>query len=149
AGHEEWQAQQSEVDALRDRFTGVKVQLLPQGAIGVLAPAAASGDAINLLQGALAPASPLQSGWKAWRVAAVLAASLLCLHLGARYFELTQLRKTEAALDASIRDNFLAGMPGQRDASNARQRIAARLAEIRNGGGGALLPVLSALANAR
>ena len=70
------------VDALRDRFTGVKVQLLPSGPLSVLAPAAAAGDAVNLLQGALAVASPLQHGWRAWRVAAVLAASLLCLHLG-------------------------------------------------------------------
>ena len=102
SGHDEWQAHQLEVDALRDRFTGVKVQLLPSGPLSVLAPAAASGDAVNLLQGALAVASPLQANWKSWRVAAVLAASLLCLHLGARYFELTRLRKSEAALDASI-----------------------------------------------
>ncbi len=80
----------STVDALRDRFTGVKVQLLPSGSLSVLAPAAASGDAVNLLQGALAVASPLELGWRSWRVAAVLAASLLCLHLGARYFELNR-----------------------------------------------------------
>lgn len=149
SGHEEWQARQFEVDALRDRFTGVKVQLLPSGPLGVLAPAAASGEAVNLLQGPLAASSPLQANWKSWRVAAVLAASLLCLHLGARYFELTRLRKSEAALDANIRDTFLAAMPGQQNASNARRRVEARLVEIREGGGGALLPALSAIANAR
>ena len=69
AGHDEWQAHQYEVDALRDRFTGVKVQLLPSGPLSVLAPAAASGDAVNLLQGALAVASPLQQNWKSWRMA--------------------------------------------------------------------------------
>src|SRR5262245_4724749 len=37
SGHEEWQAHQLEVDAVRDRFTGVKVQLLPQGPLSVLA----------------------------------------------------------------------------------------------------------------
>ena len=63
AGHDEWAgAPELEVDALRDRFTGVKVQLLPSGPLSVLAPAAASGDAVNLLQGALAVASPLQTG---------------------------------------------------------------------------------------
>ena len=46
------------VDGYRDRFTGVKVQLLPSGPLSVLAPAAASDDAVNLLQGALAVASP-------------------------------------------------------------------------------------------
>lgn len=150
AGHDEWQAHQNQIDALRDRFTGVKVQLLPSGTLSVLAPAAASGDAINLLQGALAQASPLQQDWKSWRIAAVLAASLLCLHLGARFFELSRLRKAEAALDSSIQGAFRAAMPGQQNAVNARRRVEVRLAQIRGGGGGgALLPALLAIANAR
>ena len=149
AGHDEWQAHQNTVDAFRDRFTGVKVQLLPSGALPVLAPAAASGEAVNLLQGALSVASPLEQGWRAWRVAAVLAASLLCLHLGARGFELNRLRKSEAALDAGIQDAFRAAMPGQQNATNARRRVEQRLEEIRSGGGGTLLPALSAIATAR
>jgi len=88
AAHEDWQAYQLEIDAQRERFTGVKVQLLNSGPLGVLAPAAASGEAVNLLQGALAVTSPLKQNWKSWRVAAVLAASLLCVHIGARYVEL-------------------------------------------------------------
>ena len=105
---------------------------------------------MNLLQGVYAVSSPLQQGWKAWRVAAALAAALLFVHLGARYFELTRLRKSEAALDASIQDAFRAAMPGQQNALNARRRVEARLAEVRGGGGGgALLPALSALARAK
>jgi len=149
AGSEEWQAHEQEVDALRERFTGVKVQLLNSGSLSVLAPAAASADAINLLQGSLAVASPLQQSWKSWRVAAVLAASLLFLHLGSRYVELSRLRKTEAALDAGIQDAFRAAMPGQTNAINARKRVEKRVVEVRSGGGGALLPALSAVANAR
>src|SRR5688572_8191736 len=150
-GHEDWQVRQPEVEALRERFTGMKIQMLSSGgALSVLAPAAASGDAVNLLQGALAVASPLQQNWKAWRIAAVLAGTLLCLHVGARYFELTRLHKSEAALDASIQDAFRAAMPGQQSAADARRRVAARLAEINgSGGGGTLLPALSAIANAR
>jgi type II secretion system protein L len=92
----------------------------------------------------------MQQNWKSWRVAAVLAASLLCLHLGWRYFELSRLRKSEATLDASIQDAFRIAMPGQQNAMNARRRVEARLAELHgSGGGGALLPALSALANAR
>jgi len=150
ASHEDWAAHQDKVDALRERFTGVKVQLLPSGPLSVLAPAAASGDAINLLQGALASSTPMQQNWKSWRVAAVLAASLLCLHLGARYFELSRLHKTEAALDTSIQGAFRAAMPGQQNAVNARRRVEARLAQLHgSGGGGALLPALLAIANAR
>jgi len=150
AGHDEWQAHQDAVDAFRDRFTGVKVQLLPSGSLSVLAPAAATGDAVNLLQGALAVASPLDLGWRSWRIAAVLAVSLLCLHLGGRFFELNRLKKNEAALDASIQEAFRAAMPGQQNAINARRRVEQRLGEITSGGaGGALLPALSAIANAR
>ncbi len=150
SGHDEWQAHQFEVDALRDRFTGVKVQLLPSGPLGVLAPAAANGDAINLLQGALAISSPLQKNWRSWRVAAVLAASLLCLHIGSRWYELHRLQKTEADLDASIQEAFRTAMPGQVNALDARRRVERRLTELHGAGGsGALLPALSALATAR
>jgi type II secretory pathway component PulL len=41
-------------------------------------------------------------------------------------------------------------MPDQKNATNARRRVAKRLDEIHSGGaGGALLPALSAIANAR
>ena len=148
AGHDEWQAHQNEVDAWRDRFTGVKVQLLPSGPLSVLAPAAATGEAINLLQGALAVSSPMEMRWQSWKIAAVLAGVLLSLHLGSRYYELRQLKKTEASVDASIVDAFRQAMPGQQNAINARRRVAQRLDEIR-GGGGALLPALAALAAAK
>ena len=148
SGHEEWEAHQLQIDALRDRFTGVKVQLLPDGPLGVLAPAAANGEAVNLLQGAFAVASSLQQGWRSWRIAALLVGSLLCLHIGARYFELSSLRKNEAALDTSIQEVFRTAMPGEQNATNARRRVEKRLAEI-SGGGGALLPALSAVATAR
>jgi general secretion pathway protein L len=149
SGHDEWQAHQHEIDALRERFTGVKVQLLPSGPLSVLAPAAASGDGVNLLQGALAATSPHELRWQSWRVAAVLAGVLLCLHLGARYFELNRLRETEATLNANIEDSFRAAMPGQQNATNARRRVEQRLLEVRSGGGGTLLPVLVAVAQAR
>ena len=149
SGHDEWQAHQHEIDALRERFTGVKVQLLPSGPLSVLGPAAASGDGVNLLQGALAATSPHELRWQSWRVAAVLAGVLLCLHLGARYFELNRLRQTEATLNANIEDAFRAAMPGQQNATNARRRVEQRLLEVRSGGGGTLLPVLVAVAQAR
>ena len=149
AGHDEWQAHEQAVDAWRDRFTGVKVQLLPHGPLSVLAPAAATGDAVNILQGSMAVTSPMEKGWRAWRVAAVLAGVLLCLHLGSRFFELQRLKKTEATLNASIEDAFRVAMPGAQNTTDARRRIAQRLEEVRSGGGGALLPALAALAVAR
>lgn len=149
AGHDEWEARQHDIDQVRDRFTGVKVQLLPAGPLSVLAPAAAQGDAVNLLQGSYAVASPMEFRWRYWRVAAVLAGILLTLHLGVRFYELHRLRKTEAALVNSIQDAFRAAMPGQQNPTNARSRVAQRLEELRSGGGGTLLPALVAVAQAR
>ncbi len=149
AGHDEWQAHQDAVDSLRDRFTGVKVQLLPSGPLTVLAPAAAGGEAVNLLQGSLAVASPMEMRWQSWRMAAILAGVLLTLHIGGRVFELQKLRKAEASLDAGIEEAFRAAMPGQQNATNARRRVAQRLDEVRSGGGGTLLPALVAIATAR
>jgi general secretion pathway protein L len=150
AGHDEWEAHQLKIDAFRDRFTGVKVQLLPRGSLSVLAPAAAADDAVNLLQGALAVSSPTELTWRSWRIAAVLAASLLCLHLGARFYELNRLRKVESSLDAGIEQAFRAAMPGQQNATNARRRVEQRLLQVQGGGGrGTLLPALVAIANAR
>jgi type II secretory pathway component PulL len=40
-------------------------------------------------------------------------------------------------------------MPGQQTATKARRRVELRLAEVRSGSGGTLLPALSALATAR
>ncbi|HTU66222.1 MAG TPA: type II secretion system protein GspL [Steroidobacteraceae bacterium] len=148
-GQDEWDAHQHEIDALRDRFTGVKVQLLPSGPITVLAPAAAADDAVNVLQGAFAISNPVDLRWKSWRLAAMLAGALVLLHIGARYFELNRLEKSETVLDSSIEDAFRAAMPGQNNATNARRRVELRLAEVRSGGGGALLPALGALATAR
>jgi general secretion pathway protein L len=149
-GHDEWDAHQLKIDAFRDRFTGVKVQLLPRGSLSVLAPAAAADDAVNLLQGAFAVSSPTELSWRSWRIAAVLAASLLCLHLGARFYEMNRLRKVENSLDAGIEQAFRAAMPGQQNATNARRRVEQRLLQVQGGGGrGTLLPALLAIANAR
>ena len=79
----------------------------------------------------------------------MLAGALLLLHIGSRFFELSRLERNETALDSSIEDAFRVAMPGQQNATNARRRVEQRLAEVRSGGGGTLLPALSALANAR
>ncbi len=127
SGHDEWQAHQNEVDALRERFTGVKVQLLPSGPLSVLAPAAAGGEAVNLLQGASrwlhrCSRAGNPGGWPrclpprccACTWAHAISSSRAC-------------KKSEAALDVSIQDAFRIAMPGQQNSTNARRRVEARL----------------------
>jgi general secretion pathway protein L len=147
----DWAARQHEFDALRDRFTSVKVQLLPSGPLALLAQQIAAPDAINLLQGSYAPQSQGGVSVGAWRWAAVLAGVLLATHVGWRAFELSRLKKAERELDASIAQVFQQAMAGQPTGANPRQKVEQRLLQIRSGqgAGGSMLGTLGALAQAR
>ncbi len=151
ASHVDWQGRQQEFDALRDRFTGVKVQLLPSGPLALLAQQIGSSSAIDLLQGQYQAKSQSAFDWQAWRWAAMLAGALLILHVGWRTFELSRAKKVEKTLDASITQVFQSALPGQTPGSNPRQQFEQRLLAVRSGqsGDGGLLGALGALAQAR
>lgn len=151
-GAAEWHQHARIVESLRDRFDGIKVQLLTEGPLPLLAQrvsAAAAGDAINLLQGPYAPASSLASGWRVWRVAAILLVALVALHAAGSATELMSLRRAERTVNASIERTFRASMPGEHNAIDARRRMGQRLASLRGGESSGLLAALAALAEAR
>ncbi len=147
----DWAGRQDEVDALRDRFTSVKVQLLPSGPLALLAQQISTPDAINLLQGDYTPKSQSGVTWSSWRWAAVLAGVLLATHVGWRAFELSRLKKAERELDATIAQVFQQSMAGEAPGSNPRKKMEDRLLAIRSGQGasGGMLRTLGALAQAR
>jgi len=87
-------------------------------------------------------------GLKAWRVAAILLASLIGLHVVGKAAELQLLKRHERQLDASIRDTFRSSMHTEASAADARRLMEKRLAGARGAGGG-LLPALQALVQAR
>ncbi|HTV53090.1 MAG TPA: type II secretion system protein GspL [Steroidobacteraceae bacterium] len=151
-GAAEWQHCSRQVETVRDRFDGIKVQLLTDGPLVLFAtqlPRAAT-QAINLLQGSYAPASRKQSGWRAWRVAALLLVGLVVLHAAGSAAELMMLKRSEHKLDASIEAAFRAAMPAEHTTAHARQRMEQRLIELRGGGSAnGLLGALGALAQAR
>ena len=124
------------------------MQLLTGGPLTLLAQQLASDTPINLLQGAYAPTTSRAVGLRAWRVAAVLLAGLVALHVAGKVTELQVLKKRERAVDASIRDTFHMAMPGVQNTTDARRRMEQRLAAARGAGQG-LLPALQALAQAR
>ena len=80
-GAAEWQQHAAQVEAVRARFDGIKVQLLTGGPLALFAQQLPAGTAINLLQGEYAPESGRAVGWQAWRVAALLLAGLVALHV--------------------------------------------------------------------
>ncbi len=151
-GAAEWHQHSNEVEAIRDRFDGIKVQLLPDGPLTLLAqrlPAALAG-AINLLQGPYAPATSLANGWKVWRAAAVLLGALVALHAIGSAIELASLGRAERRVGVAIERTFRAAMPGEHSAIDARSRMEQRLASLgRDGSGSGLLAALGALAQAR
>jgi general secretion pathway protein L len=147
-GPAEWQLHSAQVEAARPHFDGIKVQLLAGGPLALFAQQLPSTSAINLLQGTYAPVSSRGVGLKAWRVAAILLASLIALHVVGKTAELQLLKRHERQLDASIRDTFRSSMHAEASATEARALMEKRFNAARGAAAG-LLPALQALAQAR
>ena len=151
-GAAEWHQHARVVESLRDRFDGIKVQLLTDGPLALYAQrlaAAAAGGAINLLQGPYAPASSLASGWRVWRVAAILLGALIALHAIGSAAQLMMLHRAEHAVNVALEQTFRAAMPGEHNAIDARRRMTQRLASLSGGDSSGLLAALGALAEAQ
>jgi general secretion pathway protein L len=149
-GAQEWQQHGAAVEAMREQFDGIRVQVLSDGPLALLAQQLPAESAINLLQGSYAPQTSHTVGVRAWRVAAILLACLVGLHVVGKAAELIVLKKREHTLDASIDQAFRAAMPGEYNTTDARRRMQARLVSARGGGEfSGLLPALGALAIAR
>jgi general secretion pathway protein L len=146
-GAAEWQQHAAQVEAVRAHFDGIKVQLLTGGPLALFAQQLPAATAINLLQGEYAPESGRAIGWQAWRVAALLLAGLVALHLVGKATQLHFLKTREHQVDVSIREAVRAAMPGEPNLLDARKRMEQRLAVARGASSG-LLPALQALAQA-
>lgn len=149
-GAAEWQEFSPQVEAVRDQFDGIKVQLLTGGPLPLFVQQVPNPRAVNLLQGRYVQQNPRIVGWRAWRTAAVLLAAVVGLHIAGKGAELYLLKRTEKAVDASLDQAFRAAMPGEQNTVNARRRMEQRLIAVRSGGGNTgLLAALNALVQAR
>src|SRR5580704_1155044 len=148
-GAPEWHEHSEQVESLRERFDGIKIQLLANGPLALFAQQLPTATATNLLQGAYTPTTSRAVGARAWRVAAILLASLLGLHIAGKAAELTLLKRNEHKLDVSIREAFQTALPGEASTPDARKLMEQRLAAARNGSTNGLLPALEALVQAR
>ncbi|MFI4878964.1 MAG: type II secretion system protein GspL [Steroidobacterales bacterium] len=147
-GAAEWQQHSAQVEAARARFDGIKVQLLTGGPLALFAQQLATVTPINLLQGNYEPTGTQAAGLRAWRVAAMLLAALVGLHIIGKVWQLHVLHDREHQVDASIRDTFHTAMPGAQNTTDARHKMEQRLLSARGAGQG-LLAALQALAQAR
>jgi general secretion pathway protein L len=149
ASPQDWHQRSGEVEALRQHCASLKVQLLNSGALPLLAPQLITGTYINLLSGEFAPQVSAGSGWRRWRLAAILAAVLFAVHVGGLSLELLQQHHSERALDAEIGSIARNALPGDPGTGAVRARIEQRLLAAQGDSSGAgFMPALSALAQA-
>lgn len=148
-GAAEWHRHSATVEAARERFEGIQIQLLTGGPLTLFAQQLPATTATNLLQGSYTPAAPHPVGWNAWRVAAMLLAALVGLHVAGKATELTVLKHADHRLDASMEQVFHMAMPGQPDTYEARRVMEQQLAAARaSQASGGLLSALQALVQA-
>jgi general secretion pathway protein L len=148
-GAAEWHRHSALVESARERFEGIQIQLLTGGPLSLFAQQLPTTAATNLLQGPYTPAATHPVGWNAWRVAAMLLAAFIGLHVAGKAAELSVLKHTDHRLDTSIQQVFETAMPGQPVTYEARrvmeQRLAAAQASQASGG---FLSALQALVQA-
>jgi len=118
---EDWARTQTEFEQLAQSFESLKVQLLADGPLPWLGRGIESVDAVNLLQGEFARATDYGERWHRWRMAAALAAGLLCVHVGAEALQIRQGKHDAAALDAEIGQVFASAMPSDPNTAPRRQ----------------------------
>ncbi|HEY0800050.1 MAG TPA: type II secretion system protein GspL [Steroidobacteraceae bacterium] len=132
---EDWARVQGEFEDLLEDFASLKVQLLPDGPLPWLARGLDAADAVNLLQGEFSRTPHYGERWRQWRVAAVLAAALLVVHVAAQALQIRNSKHESAALDGEISQVFSSAMPG--DAlTDPRRQMQAKLDRIRKSGAG-------------
>lgn len=148
-GAEEWHRHAPVVEAARERFEGIQIQLLTGGPLALFAQQLPGCAATNLLQGHYAPATSHPVGWSAWRLAAILLAGFFVLHIAGKAAELSVLEHANRRLDDAIDQVFHAAMPGQPDTYQARRQMEQRLAAVRaSEASGGFLRALQALVQA-
>ena len=148
-GAAEWHRHSATVEAARERFEAIQIQLLTGGPLALFAQQLPTTTATNLLQGPYTPATTHPVGWSAWRVAAILLAGFVGLHIVGKVAELSVLEHADRRLDASIEQVFHTAMPGQPDTYEARRQMEQRLAAARaSQASGGFLLALQALVQA-
>ena len=142
----EYESNRDLIEGLRPRTASLQVKLMTEGALPLLAAQAAATGAVNLLQGPYAPRSSMSGRLQRWRLPAAIAAACLLAFLAGQALSLWKLTRAEKQLDAQITEVFQQALPGQ-PVVDPRAQMQGVLGGA-GSGAGALLPVLSVLAQA-
>ncbi|MGI9247792.1 MAG: type II secretion system protein GspL [Woeseiaceae bacterium] len=98
--------------ALRQELNSVDINLLPGGVLPRLAVTVASGNGVNLLQGAYGAKTDYRSQFLPWRNAALLLLGLAIVGLIAKGVDYYRLTKEEATLQAQFTEEYRQIRPG-------------------------------------
>jgi general secretion pathway protein L len=144
----DWQRSREMIEALREVTGSLELQLLPDGALPLLAAEAVRPAALSLLQGEFARRTGWRAEWQRWRLAALLAAAALLLHVGVRGYDLVRLQAEQQRLDAAIEQAARIALPDAERIEDARAQVAQRLGGGGAGDPGGLLAQLAAVGGA-
>ncbi len=143
----DWQRHGAHYEALRPRLGNLHVQLLGSGALPWLAPQIAGAASLNLLQGEFESRRSAGALWPRWRLAAMLAAALLLLHVGDRLYTLWSLQRAEAGIDAALVKLGEQVLPGTEiNTVTLRRQVQEQLAASAGRDAGAVLVAMQSLA---
>jgi general secretion pathway protein L len=145
---QDWQHSREMIEALREVTGSLDLQLLPDGALPLLAAEAVRPQTLSLLQGEFARRTGWRAEWQRWRLAALLAVAALVLHLGVRGYDLVRLNAEEQRLDAAIEQAVRIAMPAVERIGDAREQVEQRLAGGGSNDPGGLLAQLAAVGGA-
>ena len=127
----DWERAAPTLEGLRDSFASLRVQLLADGVLPLLAAGAIGAPPLSLLQGEFAVRQGFGAEWPRWRLAASLVAAFLLLHVATLGVDWWRLRREEARVDAELQTmagealpnmHNLARLPSLRAAVESRVR---------------------------
>ena len=146
----EWARHQGLVESLRDEIASLKVQLLTDGALPLLAAGAMTVPPFNLLQGDLAPRQGFGGNWSRWRLAALLAAAFLVLHVATLGVDWWRVHRDEQKVDQQLHAAAVEALPQVQNLArlpSVRLAVESRVHVIRAAVSEGLLGTLGALAS--
>jgi general secretion pathway protein L len=145
----DWSRHQPAIEALRERVATLKVQVLADGLLPLLAAGAVAGPPLSLLQGEFLPRQGLAGQWSRWRLAASLAAAFLVLHVATLGVDWWRLSRDEARVDAELKSAAAEALPNVQNLArlpNLRLAVESRVRSTRAAVNEGLLGTLGVLA---
>ena len=124
---QDWQYSREMIEALREVTGSLDLQVLPDGALPLLAAGAVRPGTLSLLQGEFARRTGWRAEWQRWRVAAILAVAALALHVGVRAYDLVTLHAEQRRLETAIEQAARVAMPDVERIEDARAQVEQRL----------------------